>query len=130
MENKYIYTIGRRKTATAQLRLFTWKWKSIINGKDAGEYINRSDLFDKVFSPLKITKLKDKFFFEVKVEGSWESAQSEAIMYALAKAVAEQDETLRKILKSAGLMTSDGRKVERKKPGKHKARKSIQWSKR
>jgi len=130
MENKYTYTIGRRKTATAQLKLFVWKGKSTINGKDAGDYIHRSDLFDKVFSPLKITKLKDKFYFEVKVAGSWESAQSEAIMYALARAVAEEDETLRKVLKSAGLMTSDGRQVERKKPWKHKARKSIQWSKR
>ncbi len=130
MENKYNFSVGRRKTATAQVRLFEWAWESMINGKKVGEYITRKDLFDNVFSPLRITKLKDKFYFEVKVSGSWESAQSEAIMYAISKAIGEKDETLKKILKSAGLITSDGRQVERKKPWRHKARKSIQWSKR
>lgn len=130
MENKYNFSVGRRKTATAQVRLFEWAWESMINGKKVGEYITRKDLFDNVFSPLRITKLKDKFYFEVKVSGSWESAQSEAIMYAISKAIGEKDETLKKVLKSAGLITSDGRQVERKKPWRHKARKSIQWSKR
>ncbi|NUJ97387.1 30S ribosomal protein S9 [Candidatus Gracilibacteria bacterium] len=130
MENKYNFSVGRRKTATAQVRLFEGAGESMINGKKVGEYITRKDLFDNVFSPLRITKLKDKFYFEVKVSGSGESAQSEAIMYAISKAIGEKDETLKKILKSAGLITSDGRQVERKKPGRHKARKSIQWSKR
>jgi len=130
MENKYNFSVGRRKTATAQVRLFEGTWESMINWKKVGDYITRKDLFDNVFSPLKITKLKERFYFEVKVSGSWESAQSEAIMYAISRAIGSQDETLKKILKWAGLITSDGRQVERKKPGRHKARKSTQWSKR
>jgi small subunit ribosomal protein S9 len=102
----------------------------MINGKVVAEYVTRTDLFDVLYSALKITKLKDKVFFEVKVAGSGESAQAEAINYGIAKALITKDASLRPILKQAGLLTRDARKVERKKPGLHKARKAMQWSKR
>lgn len=130
MTNKYTYSIWRRKTASAQVKLFEGVGESTINGRKVGEYITRKDLFENVFSPLKITKLKDKFYFEVEVTWSWESAQTEAIMFAVSRAVASKDETHKKILRSAWLLTSDSRQVERKKPGLHKARKASQWSKR
>lgn len=85
---------------------------------------------DGLFSPLKLCRIKDKMYFTAEVAGSGVSAQSEAVMYGLAKAIASTDSTLRKILKAEGLITVDSRKVERKKPGHHKARKSSQWSKR
>ncbi|MDD3646666.1 MAG: 30S ribosomal protein S9 [Candidatus Gracilibacteria bacterium] len=128
--SKYTYAIGKRKTASAQVRLFEGKGKDMINGKEVKEYVHRSDLFDTMYTPLKITKLKDSFYFEVKVAGSGESAQAEAIRHGLSRALVSKDESLRSILKQAGLLTRDARKVERKKPGKHKARKSMQWSKR
>lgn len=128
--SKYTYAIWKRKTASAQVRLFEWKWKSLINGKEVGEYVKRSDLFETLYTPLKITKLKDKFYFEVKISGSGESAQAEAIRHGLARALVSQDESLRLSLRAAGLLTRDARKVERKKPGRHKARKAMQWSKR
>jgi len=127
---KYIYAVWKRKTASAQVRLFEWAWKDMINGKLITEYVNRSDLFDVIYSAIKLAKLKDKVYFEVKVTGSGESAQADAIKSGLAKALVEQDASLRPILKQAGLMTRDARKVERKKPGLHKARKAMQWSKR
>lgn len=128
--NKYIYAIWRRKTASAQVRLFEGSWKNTINGRDVSEYITRQDLFDKVFTPLKITWLKDKMFFEVKISGSWISAQAEAISHWLSRALILKDESYKTLLKQDGLLTRDARKVERKKPGKKKARKSPSWSKR
>lgn len=130
MANKYTYAIGKRKTATAQVKLFEGTGESTINGKKVGEYVTRKDLIDYVFSPLKLCKMKDKMYFSVEVEGSGASAQAQAIMYGIAKAMAENDTGFRKILKTEGLMTVDARKVERKKPWHHKARKSSQWSKR
>ena len=128
--SKYTYSVWKRKTASAQIRLFEGKWKNMINGKEISEYISRTDLFDVVYTPLKVTKLKEKFYFEVKVAGSGESAQAQAIRHGIARALVAKDESLRPILKEAGLLTRDARKVERKKPGRHKARKAMQWSKR
>ena len=102
----------------------------MINGKVVAEYVTRSDLFDVLYSAIRLTKLKDKVYFDIKVAGSGESAQAEAINYGIAKALLEKDSSLRPILKQAGLLTRDARKVERKKPGLHKARKAMQWSKR
>lgn len=130
MSNKYSYSTWKRKTATAQVKLFEWNKESTINWKKVGEYITRKDLFDTVFTPLKLCKVKDDFFFEVEVAWSWISAQSQAIRHGLSKLLAEKQETFKKLLKSAWLLTRDARIVERKKPGKHKARKGIQWSKR
>ena len=127
---KYIYSIWKRKTASAQAKVFEWKWENVINGKKISEYITRTDLFDTVYNPLKLCKVKDTTYFDVKVIGSWISAQADAIAHALSKALASKDEGFRKILKAAGLLTRDARKVERKKPGLHKARKGMQWSKR
>ncbi len=128
--SKYTYSVWKRKTASAQVRLYAWKWKDIINAKEVKKYINRSDLFDVLYTPLTITKNKGKFYFEVKVSGSGESAQIDAIKYGIAKALVEAEPGLRPVLKEAGLLTRDARKVERKKPGRHKARRSVQWSKR
>jgi small subunit ribosomal protein S9 len=130
MANKYVYAIWRRKTASAQVRLFEWNGSSKINWKEVSEYITRQDLFDVVFSPIKVCSLKDKVYFEVKVGWSWVSAQSEAIRHWLSRALAEKEEGFKKLLKQSWFLTRDSRKVERKKPGKHKARKSSQWSKR
>lgn len=130
MASKYIHAIGRRKTASAQVRLFDGQANSTINGKDVSEYISRGDLFDTAFAPIKLCGLKDKVYFEVKVIGGGISAQVQAIRHSLSRALSTKDEGNKKVLKAAGLLTRDARKVERKKPGKKKARKSPSWSKR
>lgn len=130
MTSKYTYNIWKRKTASAQVKLFEGKWKDTINGSPVSEYVSRADLFDTLYSPLKLCKVKDNYYFEVAVTGSWISSQVEAIRHGLARDLAESDEGFKKLLREAGFLTRDARKVERKKPGKHKARKWMQWSKR
>lgn len=128
--SKYTYSIWKRKTASAQVKLFEGKGKDMINGKEISSYVSRSDLFDVIYTPLRVTKLKDNFYLEIQVIWSWESAQAQAIRHGIARALVLKDESLRWILKEAWLLTCDSRKVERKKPGLHKARKAMQWSKR
>lgn len=130
MTNKYINTIWRRKTAVAQIRLFKGVGNSIVNWKDISVYIKRQDLFNIAFAPIKICSLKDKVFFEVKVEWSWVSAQAQAIKHWLSRALSKDNEANKKILKAAWFLTRDARKIERKRPWKKKARKSPSWSKR
>lgn len=130
MAQTYTYSLGKKKTASAQVKLFEGKGDSMINGKPLNEYIGRSDLFETVFNPLKLCKLDDKTYFIVEVQGSGESSQAAAIAHGLARALAEKDSGNRTVLKAAGLLTRDARKVERKKPGLKKARKSPSWSKR
>jgi small subunit ribosomal protein S9 len=130
MTNKYTYSIWKRKTASAQVKLFEWKWDDIINWRKVTDYVTRADLFEVLYSPLKICKVKDNFYFEVEISGSWISSQVEAMKLWIARNLAQRDNGFRKILKAASLLTRDSRKVERKKPWKHKARKGSQWSKR
>lgn len=130
MTNKYTYSIWKRKTASAQVKLFDWKGENTVNGKKINEYVTRSDLFDIIYSPLKLCKVKDSVYFEVEISGSWISAQAEAMRHAISRNLAAQNEGFRKILKAAWFLTRDARKVERKKPWLHKARKASQWSKR
>ncbi len=127
---KYVYAVGKRKTATAQVKLFEWVWEDKVNWKKVNEYVKRSDLFDVLYTPLKLTKMKDKVHFDVEVDGSGESAQVQAIRHWLSKALSTKEASARPVLKSVWLLTRDSRVVERKKPGKKKARKSPSWSKR
>ncbi len=127
---KYSYAVGRRKTAVAQVRLFAGKGESKINEKAVDAYVHRADLFHTIYSPLKVAGVFDAFHFEVKVSGSGESAQAEAICLGIARALVVADENLKQVLRGTGYLTRDSRTVERKKPGLKKARKSPSWSKR
>ncbi|MDD5376980.1 MAG: 30S ribosomal protein S9 [Candidatus Gracilibacteria bacterium] len=129
-DKKYVYAIGRRKTATAQVRLFAGAGASVINGKPMNEYVHRSDLFAVLLAPLKTLGVQDKYHFQVTVEGSGEHSQAEAIRLGIARALVLENATARKSLKDEGFLKRDSRTVERKKPGLHKARKASQWSKR
>lgn len=70
MAQKYIYAVGRKKTASAQVKLYEGKGDSLINGKKFDEYILRSDLFDTALKPLKVGKVLDGTYFEATVSGS------------------------------------------------------------
>ncbi len=129
-KEQYFYAIGRRKTSSAQVRLFIAPGASSINGKPMNEYVHRGDLFSKLLAPLKTAGLQDQVKFEVMVQGGGEASQVDAIAHGLARALVLSSEDLRKTLRGAGLLTRDARKVERKKPGLHKARKAPTWSKR
>jgi len=127
---KYIYTKGRRKTAVSTLRLYPEKGDSLINDKKIEEVY--PDPNDKaiMFEPLKITDSIDSHYFTAKTAGGGTSSQIGAIRHALSRALAKENPEFKTILKKAGFLTRDDRKVERKKTGLRKARKQRQFSKR
>lgn len=129
-EAKYAFAVGRRKTAVAEIRLYKGKGTNTANGVPLETYVKRADLFSAIYAPLKTAGVYESFHFDIQVSGSGESAQAQAIRHAVARALVVADENLRKALKGAGFLTRDSRKVERKKPGLHKARKAGSWSKR
>ncbi|MEA3323169.1 MAG: 30S ribosomal protein S9, partial [Patescibacteria group bacterium] len=85
---------------------------------------------DAFLEPLKVSGLQDKCAVSVVVRGGGIAGQSDAVKLGIARALIKYDEELRPALKAGGLLTRDARKVERKKPGLRKARRSPQWSKR
>ena len=129
-KKEYTYAVGRRKTAVAQVRLYAGNGASTINDLPFDTFIQRSDLFHTLLNPFKVTATQDKFHFAIKVVGSGESAQVQAMSHGLSRALIACTPELKATLRAAGLLTRDSRAVERKKPGLHKARKASQWSKR
>lgn len=89
---QYTYAIGRRKTATAQVRLFSGKGESTINGRALKEYVSRTDLHATLYARLKAAGNTD-FHFSVIVSGSGESAQVQAIAHGISRALVLIDET-------------------------------------
>jgi small subunit ribosomal protein S9 len=128
---KYFYALGRRKTSTATVRLFETEGKSKINGKDFSS-IYKSDVYAiKVSEPFKVLELDpNKFMFTAKTAGGGVVSQLEAIVLGLSRALVKMNESYKKALKDADLLTRDSRMVERKKPGLRKARRAEQYSKR
>lgn len=123
-------TSGRRKTAVARIYLKEGNGVITINGKDYKTYFPTLPLQFLVNQPLLVTELADKFDINVNVDGGGISGQAEAVRLAIAKALVELDPERKPALRAHGLMTRDSRMVERKKPGRKKARKKFQFSKR
>ena len=124
------YATGRRKTSSARVYLSKGKGKIIINDRELSNYFGRQVAQMLVMQPLKLTELDEKVDIKAMVKGGGSFGQAGAIRHGITRALLEYDESLRSQLKSAGLLTRDDRKVERKKPGLKKARKSSQFSKR
>ena len=101
-----------------------------VNDRDLDVYFGRKVAQMLVMQPLEMTELKDKLDINIKVKGGGSFGQAGAIRHGISRALISYDEELRPQLKKAGLLTRDPRKVERKKPGLVKARKSKQFSKR
>jgi small subunit ribosomal protein S9 len=128
---EYLYGVGKRKTAIAQVRVFKkGDGKIIINEKTVKEYCATPSLAEKVVSPLKIVGQQDKLDVSAKVKGGGSTAQAEAVRHGIARALLLLNANFRKPLKKAGYLTRDPRKKERKKPGLKRARKAPQWKKR
>ncbi|MFC2048597.1 30S ribosomal protein S9 [Elusimicrobiota bacterium] len=127
-----VHVVGRRKSATARVHLFSGKGTDmIINKKPYSEYLmDRKDLIREISSPFEIIGRENEYLIKINVKGGGKSGQTGAIRLGISRALAQLDEGSRKLLRSAGFLTRDSRVVERKKPGKHKARKSTQYSKR
>lgn len=125
-----INTIGRRKTSVARLYMQAGNGEFVINGRAIVEYFPSDVLQIIVKQPLEKVEAADKFDFKVNVDGGGLKGQAEAIRLAIARALCELDPENRPPLKAEGFLTRDPRMVERKKPGRRKARRSFQFSKR
>jgi len=121
---------GRRKRAVAQVRLSTGTGEITINDRPCEEYLGRATLLQIVRQPLEVTNSATRFNIEVAAHGGGLSGQAGAIRHGIARALLKEDETLRPVLRKAGLLTRDPREKESKKYGRKRARKRFQFSKR
>ena len=130
MSIQYLGT-GRRKTSVARVRLIPGQTGVVINGKDMREFFAGREILAKIVEqPLELTGTLNKFGVAVTVQGGGNTGQAGAIRLGVARALVQNDETLKSPLREAGFFTRDSRMVERKKYGKKKARRSPQFSKR
>jgi small subunit ribosomal protein S9 len=145
---KNYYGTGRRKTSTARVFMKKGKGNIVINDRTLDEYFGRETARMIVRQPLEVTAFQSKFDVLATVDGGGMNGQAGALRHAISRALVryEEDETdtgqsgssdgessggpIKKSLRKAGYMTRDAREVERKKVGKHKARKGTQYSKR
>ena len=130
MSKEVHYATGRRKTSSARIYLKKGKGNIIVNDSKLDEYFGRKVAQMLVIQPLELLDLVEKVDIDIKVKGGGNFGQAGAIRHGISRALTKYDEELRPQLKKAGLLTRDPRKVERKKPGLVKARKSKQFSKR
>jgi len=125
------YGTGRRKTAAARVFIKLGSGQITINGKTPEVYFGGRETSRMIVNqPLEIAESVDRFDIKVTVRGGGSSGQAGAIRHGITRALMEYDETLRPSLRAAGLVTRDSREVERKKIGRHKARRGVQFSKR
>ena len=121
---------GRRKKSIARVRMAAGKGSFTVNGRSVEEYLQRDTLILIAKQALAITNTADKFDISVNVVGGGISGQAGAICHGIARALVKSNETFKKELKDAGLLTRDPRMKERKKYGLKKARKAPQFSQR
>ena len=127
----YYEGLGRRKTATARVRLYPEGTGSFtINGKQTQEYFHREADWLNMQAPLAITGTLGQFDVTVQVKGGGITGQSEAVRMGIARALLKVNPEFRSALRQAGFLTRDSRMKERKKPGLKRARKAPQYTKR
>ena len=130
LEGRYIEGVGRRKTATARVRIAKGKGAMVINGKTLAEYFSLPGLQRTAESPFTEGKPPESFDASVLVSGGGIHAQAEAVRHGLSRAIVEAFPDMKKRLRALGFLTRDSRMVERKKYGLKKARRAPQWKKR
>ena len=130
-KKKYFYGTGRRKSSVARVRVYENGTGSIIiNGRDIDDYFGLETLKLIVRSPLVLLGLEGKYDVVVRVSGGGVSGQAGAIRHGLSRALLQQSDENRPVLKKAGFLTRDPRMKERKKYGLKAARRAPQFSKR
>ena len=126
-----VYATGRRKRAIAKVWLEVGTGDITVNGQPLNVWLGGHEALKKrVRQPLEVSKQLESVNIVAKTLGGGYSAQADALRHGISKALVEYDEQFRTVLKPHGLLTRDARIVERKKPGRRKARRSPQFSKR
>jgi small subunit ribosomal protein S9 len=128
-ENTFIAT-GRRKTATARIRLTAGSGKLIVNGRTFDSYFSHENFSKQAYAPLLTVDLREKIDVSANVAGGGVAGQAGAVAHGIARALQKMNAELRIPLKKAGHIKRDPRAKERKKPGQPGARKRFQFSKR
>ena len=125
-----LHAVGRRKEAVCRVYLKPGSGKWEINGRTIGDYFPRPTLVSSIQLPFSATDNLGKWDVTANIDGGGTTGQAGALRLAIARALVQHDETVRGKLRDLGLLTRDARAVERKKPGRPKARKRFQFSKR
>jgi small subunit ribosomal protein S9 len=125
-----INAIGRRKAAVARVYLNDGKGQIVINDRQYREYFPSETLQYIILQPLNLLNVADKYDIKVTIDGGGFKGQAEAVRLAISRALVKIDAENKPMLKAEGFLTRDPREVERKKPGRPKARKRFQFSKR
>ena len=128
--NPYFYGTGRRKKSVARVRVNAGTGKITVNDRELDDYFGLETLKLIVRQPLTLTNTTEKFDIVCKVAGGGVTGQAGAIRHGLSRALLQNDESLRPVLKKAGFLTRDPRMQERKKYGLKGARRAPQFSKR
>jgi small subunit ribosomal protein S9 len=125
-----IWTTGRRKTAVARVRMLPGSGTITVNERTLEDYFPRPTSRMRIMEPFEATETVGQYDVLVSVEGGGIAAQADAVRHGISRALINATETLRPTLRKGGMLTRDPREVERKKYGRHKARKRPQYSKR
>ena len=125
-----IRTTGRRKTAVATVRMLPGAGAITVNDRSLEDYFPRDTSRMRILEPFELTETKGQYDVVIKVKGGGVAAQADAVRHGISRALVVSSEGLRPALRKEGMLTRDPREVERKKYGRHKARKRPQYSKR
>ncbi len=125
-----IWTTGRRKTAVARVRMLAGSGTITVNERTLEDYFPRPTSRMRILEPFEATETVGQYDVLVSVEGGGIAAQADAVRLGISRALITATDTLRPTLRKGGMLTRDPREVERKKYGRHKARKRPQYSKR
>ncbi len=128
--NEVINAIGRRKSSVARVYVSEGSGKIVINKKELTEYFPSAILQYVVKQPLNLLEVAEKYDIHANLDGGGFTGQSQALRLAIARALVKINPEDKKTLKVQGFLTRDRREVERKKPGRPKARRRFQFSKR
>jgi len=126
----YNYGTGRRKTATARVRIYAGQGRLVVNEKPAHEYFPREIDMSALLEPLVAVGMRDNLDVVVRVNGGGITGQAGAVRHGIARALLALNPDLRQALRRGGFLTRDSRAKERKKPGLKRARKAPQYTKR
>lgn len=127
---QYFAAVGRRKTSIARVRLVPGTGEIVVNGRPIEDYFGGAIWTQQAQEPFGVVDQLGRYNVDVKVLGGGRSGQAGAVRHAIARALVATDESLRPVLRKAGLLTRDARAKERKKYGLKRARKAPQYTKR
>jgi small subunit ribosomal protein S9 len=131
MAEQYYEGVGRRKAATARVRLHVGgTGNRLVNDKPVEEYFPREGDVEILLEPLRVVEAENRYDVTVHVNGGGISGQRDAVRLGIARALLQADPELRRVLRKGGHLTRDSRVKERKKPGLKRARKAPQYTKR